>query len=236
MKQVNIVLANQITNKLNKLKPNKMKTTKSLSGQLSSAITCFALFATTSLFITSCQKEELTDPQTATINERTKNPAVKPVQLGKPQTATVNSKVVNPAMLHLVFKSIKIDHISGRGDLSDYSITVRSNGTATYAVHVKEREISRDFRVSLSELRQINNLCIQYIEYADYADVDNAAKKFPQPMVVTTYTSAIKGGDKILRDFNGKPEWLVLFRTEVEKVINITQTKGTQGSLAEVNQ
>ncbi len=213
-----------------------MKTTKSLSGQLSNALTCLVLFATTSLFLTSCQKEELSNPQTATINERTKNPAVKPIQLSNPQTATVNAKIVNPDMLHFVFKSIKIDHISGRGDLLDYSITVRSNGTATYAVTVKEREISRNFQVSLNALSQINNLCLQYIEYADYADADNAARKLPQPLVVTTYTSARKGGDKIFRDFNGKPEWLVLFRTAVEKVINITQAKGTQGSLAEVNQ
>ncbi len=214
-----------------------MKTSKSLSRPFAKAITCLILLVTTSLSLTSCKKEELANPQSAIVNDRTKNPAVKPSLLSNPQTATVNDKtkkptekpllsgkpqttienertknpavkpsllsnpqtslvserLINPALLKFIFASIKIDHYAAATSLPDYSITVYSNGIATYEgrknVNIKG---SRQFEVSLAALIRINNLSIQFASISQPMSA-TASQVDAQPMVVTTYRAQIKG-------------------------------------------
>src|SRR5436190_21125404 len=112
-----------------------MKTSKSLSSQFTTAITCLILLVTTSLFVTSCQKEELPNPgnsQTATESDRLTGPDLQPAHSGNHHYATVNAKQLNPPLqpptrselqiatinakqmsipVHkLVFQSLTIDH------------------------------------------------------------------------------------------------------------------------------
>ncbi len=234
-----------------------MKTSKSLSRPFANAITCLLLSATASLTLISCQKEELANPQTATVNERTKNPAVKPSLLsnaetatvndrtkkptdkpllsGKPQTAIVSERVINPIMLKFIFVSIKIDHYAANTSLPDYSITVNSNGIATYEgrknVNIKG---PRTFKVSLATLNTINYLCMKFFAISQpitASAIDGEA----HPMVQTTYKGA-DGSNLILRDYNnGQPVWLVTFRNEVEKALDLSRLINIKGAIAEVN-
>ena len=193
-----------------------MKTTSSVSRKTTSAITGLILLVTTALTFTSCKKDEIQRPSSL-------------------QTATVNAKQMNllpPPPL--VFKSIKIDHHAAGTSMHDYSVTVNANGTALYEgrfnVHTKGE---KTLEISSNDLNKINNLCIRFIEISRPETNDQVQERLMAlPTVVTTYIGVDKSSNSMFMDFNnGQPVWLVMFRTEVEKILNISKLTDSNASV-----
>ena len=229
--------------------------------QFTTAITCLVLLVTTSLFLSSCQKEELSNPinsQTATESDRLTGPDLQPTHLGNHHYATVNAKQLNPplqpptpsllqiatvnakqiniAVHKLVFQSITIDHYAALTHLPDYSISINANGTAAYEgrrnVNVNG---SRMLEVSKEQLERINNLCIRLAAIkAESSFANQDSKKLAQPINRTTFRGVGELNFWSQTDNNSQPKWLVTFRAQVEEVLNLSALINIPGQVATV--
>ena len=183
-----------------------MKTTKSLSRKMKTTVTGLTLITITALFFASCKKDESLKPAASL------------------QTATVNDRLIDLGSHGMVFAQIKIDHISVGLAMPDYSVTVNSNGEASYEgrrnVYVLR---SLEFKVSASALLEINRLCIRanLSPIKDKGERD-AIANFPH--VITTYTPSNSKLSLIFTDYyTGSPANVVIFRAGVEKALNTEQ-------------
>lgn len=179
-----------------------MKTTHTSISKMKSAILGLTLFISTGLLLTSCQKEESQPPSSDSNSSQT--------------SAANNSSKESPTM---AFTSIKIDHIAAKSLLPDYSVTVNSNGTATYEgrrnVYIKGNV---DFKITSSSLWEINNVCMG----TNFFKMRGGYNSIPDmPGVETTFT--LLEQHRILSDYEGLPAELVSFRTKIEKALDLSR-------------
>ncbi len=179
-----------------------MKTANSITRKINSAITGLILMMSTSLLITSCQKEEMQQPSSEN------NTASK--------TSNTDKLSQSAAM---AFSSIRIDHIAAKSLLADYSVTINSNGMATYEgrrnVHIIR---SVDFKISSEALGQINNIC----KSIDFFKLHGSRSSIPDmPSVETTFRLLDKQSK--LSDYEGQPAQLVSFRTKIENILDLSR-------------
>ncbi len=217
-----------------------MKTSKNLTGSFAKAITCAAFVLTSSLLISSCQKEEEQvpgKPQNPTTNEKTMDSPTPPTPHRKQQIATVNDKIISLHDAKLAFAQITIDHYAAGTNQPDYSVSVSANGTATFK---GRRNVNVDglrmMEVSNEQLANINRLVLQLRDLPDVKENSNEFKNLmARPINRTTITNSSKSTIWSLSDDNLQPKWLVEFRKQVENELKISRLIYAPGQLAEIN-
>ena len=188
-----------------------MKTQKTISRKMQLGL-AIAILVSAVLFMASCKKEDV-HPYIAS---------------GNPVQAETNAKQVAPNHLTIDFKSITIDHRTNSNQ-PDYSITVYDNGTMWFdgRKNVKVRG-KHELEVSEQAMYRINGLFNQFLKISQPEIKNNgitaseSEKLVYENLVVTAYVGQHEGEFGKFMDYDrGQPVWLVTFRTEVEKALEI---------------
>lgn len=181
-----------------------MKPTHNFNSKMKSAIAAISLIIASSLFLTSCKKEELQ-------------------QVSSSNSAYENSSGSRTGdqlpVLSDVFATIKIDRFPANTMMADYSITVNADGTAPYEGR-RNVKIAKTITLELTydQLKGIINTCKEI----NFFQIKGIAINIPDvPVVTTTYKTLDKS--KTLSDSEGLPSNLVAFRMEIEYILNIAK-------------
>ena len=173
-----------------------MKTTYNFNSTMKSAIAAFSLIIASSLFLTSCQKEELQQISSANSSSESASGA----RIGD-QLPVVSE----------VFTSIKIDHLPANTMMADYSVTVNADGSATYEGR-KNVKIARTIKLELSK-EQLYGITKACTEFNFFNSIGFGIVMLDVPAVSTTYKTAEQS--KTLIDSEGLPSNLVAFRMKI---------------------
>lgn len=185
------------------------------------------LIITSSLFMASCEKEELMDFSVE--SKETTERQNKPIDIHGAKTNRIQADAANFDQSLAsenasagIFIMIKIDHLPGKSAEPDYSVTVTSDGHVTYdgrgSVAVKGK-IEQDVKGFV--LEEIKGL----FEHSGFSsilqDLPNIADA---PRVYTTWKSSSIARPITLMDYNrAYPMALVSLRIKAESILNIPE-------------
>ena len=180
-----------------------MKTTNTITRKIKSATAGLTFFMCGALLITACQKEDMQQPSYTTV------------------AASENQRLIDQVLPIdlLAFSLIKIDHLSARSFMPDYCVTVSADGIASFEGRRNVGVLKTvKFKLTKDQLSAINELCLQ----TNFFKIEDLDLNIPDmPIVTTTFSNSEQKA--MNSDSGGVPAELVSFRTQIEKLLNISK-------------
>ncbi len=183
-----------------------MKTTRLLKRKLSQALCSLALLAVTIIFLNGCKKEELSTPVS---NQETVSNSI-PKNIGGYDQI-------------LLFRTIIIDHRTGRSLMPNYMVTITDDGMVKYVGRANVRTLgTMEFKVHPSALYQISAFS-STMNFFEIKTNTQSEFEVDHPMTVTTYLPSLPETRPVTLFDNGqKPEVLISYRNKIEALLNIS--------------